>query len=56
MLQKNPTYDDVKEFVKNKKNFKKKKLALFEMLQKNPTYDDVKEFVKNKKNFKNKKL
>ena len=56
MLQKNPTYDDVKEFVKNKKKFKKKKLALFKMLQKNPTYDDVKEFVKNKKNFKNKKL
>ena len=26
MLQKNPTYDDVKEFVKNKKNFKNKKL------------------------------
>lgn len=26
MLQNNPTYDDVKEFVKNKKNFKNKKL------------------------------
>ena len=26
MLQKNPTYDDVKEFIKNKKNFKNKKL------------------------------